>query len=192
MNTVKPFPVINGEELMDMEYKPVRYIVENLLSQGLTILAGAPKTGKSFLALELCIAVSKGEKLWDFETTKGTVLYLCFEDTAERLQNRVYSMTDDVHSNLYFCWEASVLGYGFEEKINLFLEEHKDTVLIVIDTFQCIRVQRTDYSYGNDYKELQILKNIADTFHISILVAHHFRKQENKDCFHMISGTTGI
>ena len=54
MNTIKPFQVINGEELMDMDYKPVRYIVKNLLSQGLTILAGAPKTGKSFLALEPC------------------------------------------------------------------------------------------------------------------------------------------
>ena len=76
MNTIKPFQVINGEELMDMDYKPVRYIVKNLLPQGLTILAGAPKTGKSFLALELCLSVSKGEKLWDFKTTKGTVLYL--------------------------------------------------------------------------------------------------------------------
>ncbi len=192
MNTIKPFQVINGEELMDMDYKPVRYIVKNLLPQGLTILAGAPKTGKSFLALELCLSVSKGEKLWDFETTKGTVLYLCFEDNAERLQNRIYTMTDDAPSNLFFCWEVSILGYGLEEKINLFLEEHKDTVLIVIDTFQCIRPQGTDYSYGTDYKELQILKNIADKFHISILVVHHLRKQENKDYFHMISGTTGI
>jgi len=48
---IKPFNVINGEELMDMACQPIRYVVQNILAQGLTILAGAPKTGKSFLAL---------------------------------------------------------------------------------------------------------------------------------------------
>lgn len=72
------------------------------------------------------------------------------------------------------------------------MEGHPDTVLVVIDPFQCIRPQGTDYSYGNDYKELHSLKNLADRFQISILLIHHLRKQESGDAFHMISGTTGI
>lgn len=189
---IKPLNVINGEELMDMAYQPIRYVVQNILSQGLTILAGAPKTGKSFLALWLCLCVAKGEKLWDFETEQGTVLCLCLEDNNARLQNRLYAMADDAPANLFFCSESELLGKGLEEQAALFMEGHPDTVLVVIDTFQCIRPQGADYNYGNDYKELHILKNLADRFQISILLIHHLRKQESSDAFHMISGTTGI
>ncbi len=189
---IKPLNVINGEELMDMAYQPIHYVVQNILAQGLTILAGAPKTGKSFLALWLCLCVAKGERLWDFETKQGAVLYLCLEDNNARLQNRLYAMADDAPANLFFCSETETLNHGLEEQIELFLNQHPDTVLVVIDTFQCIRPQGADYSYGNDYKELHSLKNLADRFRVSILLIHHLRKQESCDAFHMISGTTGI
>ena len=57
---------------------------------------------------------------------------------------------------------------------------------------QCIRKQSLDYSYGTDYKDIQSLKKIADEFQLTILLIHHLRKQESKDAFHMISGTTGL
>ena len=47
----KLLQVINGEELMDMDYKPIKFVVKDFLTQGLAILTGAPKTGKSFFAL---------------------------------------------------------------------------------------------------------------------------------------------
>ena len=151
-----------------------------------------PKTGKSFFALWLCLCVAKGEPVWDCETAKGTVLYLCLEDNQSRLQNRTLTITDDAPANLFFCWEAACLGEGLEEQIRKFLSEQKETVLIVIDTLQCIRKQSLDYSYGTDYKDIQSLKKIADEYQLTILLIHHLRKQESKDAFHMISGTTGL
>lgn len=177
---------------MDMDYKPIKFAVRDFLTQGLAILAGAPKTGKSFFALWLCLCVAKGENVWNYETQQGTVLYLCLEDNAIRLQNRILTITDDAPANLFFCWEAEGLGDGLEEQIKNFIWNNKDTVLIVIDTLQCIRKQSLDYSYGTDYKEIQSLKKIADEFQITILLIHHLRKQESKDSFHMISGTTGL
>ena len=151
----KLLQVINGEELMDMDYKPIRFAVKDFLSQGLAILAGAPKTGKSFFALWLSLCVAKGEAVWDYETAKGTVLYLCLEDNLSRLQNRILTITDDAPANLFFCWESACLGEGLEEQMKQFLSEQKETVLLIIDTLQCIRKQSPDYSYGIDYKELQ-------------------------------------
>ena len=188
----KPLQVMSGEELMDMDYKPIKFAVREFLPQGLAILAGAPKTGKSFFALWLCLCVAKGEPVWDCETAKGTVLYLCLEDNQSRLQNRTLTITDDAPANLFFCWEAACLGEGLEEQIRKFLSEQKETVLIVIDTLQCIRKQSLDYSYGTDYKDIQSLKKIADEYQMTILLIHHLRKQESKDAFHMISGTTGL
>ena len=130
----KPLHVINGEELMDMDYKPIKFAVRDFLTQGLAILAGAPKTGKSFFALWLCLCVAKGESVWNYETQQGTVLYLCLEDNAIRLQNRILTITDDAPANLFFCWEADRLGNGLEEQIKNFIRNYKETVLIVIDT----------------------------------------------------------
>ena len=188
----KTLQVINGEELMDMDYKPIKFAVRDFLTQGLAILAGAPKTSKSFFALWLCICVAKGEPVWNYETQNGAVLYFCLEDNAIRLQNRILTITDDAPANLFFCLEAERLGDGLEGQIKKFLWENKDTVLIVVDTLQCVRKQSLDYSYGTDYREIQSLKKIADEFQITILLIHHLRKQESKDSFHMISGTTGL
>ncbi len=188
----KPLWVINGEDLMDMDYKPIKFVVKDFLTQGLTVLAGAPKTGKSFFALWLCLCVAKGKPVWDYETAQGTVLYFCLEDNPERLQNRILTITDDAPANLFFCWESNSLGNGLEEQIRNFLLENEDTVLLVIDTLQCVRKQNLEYSYGTDYKEIQSLKKIADEYQLTILLIHHLRKQESKDAFHMISGTTGI
>ena len=61
---------ITGEELMNMELPSTRMIVHRLLPQGLHILAGAPKTGKSWLTLWLCLQISKGEPVWELPTEK--------------------------------------------------------------------------------------------------------------------------
>lgn len=55
--------VIDGETLMDMRLPPTKFCVDTLLPQGVTILGGAPKIGKSWLVLDLCIRVAKGEPL---------------------------------------------------------------------------------------------------------------------------------
>ena len=61
------------EEIMTTVYKPIEFVVDGLLAQGLYILAGAPKVGKSWLALE------KGEKVLGLKTSQGTALYLCLK-----------------------------------------------------------------------------------------------------------------
>ena len=67
----KPLQVMSGEELMDMDYKPIKFAVREFLPQGLAILAGAPKTGKSFfrsVALPLrceggaCLGLRNGKR----------------------------------------------------------------------------------------------------------------------------------
>ena len=60
-----------------------------------------------------------------------------------------------------------------------------------IDTLQKIR-SGDDTSYASDYKELSVLKNLADKLRIAILLVHHTRKCRDNDPFNMISGTTGI
>ncbi|MGN0508204.1 MAG: AAA family ATPase [Ruminococcus sp.] len=40
---------IDGKQLLNLDFEPIKFIVNGLIPQGLHILAGAPKTGKSWL-----------------------------------------------------------------------------------------------------------------------------------------------
>lgn len=148
--------------------------------------------GKSWLVLDLCVRIAKGEAMWNMETTKGTTLYLCLEDPYFRIQQRLGCITDEAPPNVFFTNVASTLAEDLEQQIIDFVKYHPDTVLIVIDTFQMVRASNGEPSYGGDYQELQKLKRIADALQISILLVHHLRKLFDRDPVNRLSGTTGI
>ena len=184
--------VIDGETLMDTRLEPTKFCIDTLLPQGITILGGAPKIGKSWWVLDICIRIAKGESVWDMPTTKGTTLYLCLEDTLRRVQERLCLITDDVPSNAFFATAAHTLAEGLCDEIRAFVKEHPDTVLVAIDTFQIVRNGGVDTSYGNDYDEIRQMKQLADELNISLLLVHHLRKQGDSDPLNKLSGTTGI
>ncbi len=183
---------IDGATLMNQPLRPPNFIVNSLLSQGLHILAGSPKVGKSWLALWLAVTVAKGEPVWGMETRQGTTLYLCLEDSTLRIQNRLFEITEDAPDNVHFCTECALLGRGLEQQLEKFLVDHPDTVLVIIDTLQMIRGNNYDNTYANDYRDLSVLKHIADEHRIAILLIHHLRKEPAEDVFNRISGTTAI
>ena len=184
---------VTGEELMSVPLRPPNFIVDSLLSQGLHILAGAPKVGKSWLALWLAVTVAKGESVWGMSVRQGTTLYLCLEDSTLRIQNRLFEITEDAPANVHFCTESSVVGAGLEEQLETFLTEHPDTSLVIIDTLQMVRSAKRDNTYANDYSDLSALKRIADAHGLAILLIHHLRKENaDDDVFKRISGTTAI
>ena len=63
---------IDADTLQSTAYEPVSFVVDDLLPQGLHLLAGAPKIGKSWLALWLCLCAAQGKPLWTF-ATRGAV-----------------------------------------------------------------------------------------------------------------------
>ena len=188
---MKPFSTIDGATLMSQPLRPPPFVVDGLMAQGLHLLAGAPKAGKSWLALWLAVTVAKGEEVWGLPTRQGTTLYLCLEDSMLRIQNRLFEITEDAPPNVHFCTESAVLGRGLEEQMEAFLAEHLDTVLVIIDTLQMVRPLH-DATYANDYRDLSALKKLADQHGIAILLIHHLRKEKAEDVFQRISGTTAL
>ena len=145
---------IDGETLMSQPLAPLNFVVDTLLSQGLHILAGSPKVGKSWLALWLAVTVAKGEAVWGMGVKQGTTLYLCLEDSTLRIQNRLFEITEDAPANVHFSTNSDTLGKGLEEQLCAFLVEHPDTVLVIIDTLQMIRGAGYDNTYANDYDRM--------------------------------------
>lgn len=182
-----------AEELLGKEYPPLDELMENLLTPGLFILAGAPKSGKSWLVLQLAHHVSMGIPLWGRQVKQCKVLYLALEDTEQRIQNRLRRICNGTTGTIFFSTEAELLYRGFEDQIRSFLQTHSGIGLVIVDTLAKVReVASRRNAYAEDYATMTVLKNLAQRFHLVLLVVHHTRKQESADIMGMISGTNGL
>ena len=189
---LKKLTVIDGETLMDTRLPRRSFCIETLLPEGISMLGGAPKVGKSWMVLLLALQVAKGEPLWNLPTKQGTVLYLALEDSLSRLQDRVNRLTGEAPASIHFATTAGTIGDELCMQISKFKLENPDTVLVIIDTFQIVRNRGVETSYANDYEEVRELKALADDLKISLLLVHHLRKQGDSYPLNKLSGTTGI
>jgi hypothetical protein len=186
-------------DLLSWELPPVRWTIPEILPEGLTLLAGKPKLGKSWLALSVALSIAAGGvALGAQPVAKGDVLYLALEDNARRLQSRarrlLESMTE-TPSNLEFALDCPRLGEGGLAYLEEYLKAHPQLRLVVIDTWARVAPpsgERRCSQYEGDYESLTPLKRLADTYHVSILAVHHLRKTGSSDVLDEIIGSTGV
>ena len=84
--------LVSAAELKTKEFpEPVAYI-DGLVLEGLGILGGKPKLGKSWWALRAGLAIASGGVAFgnpNRNVEQAPVLYLALEDGKKRLQNRL-------------------------------------------------------------------------------------------------------
>ena len=161
---------MNKLQLIDADtlyYKPLTHpkmLIDGVLSDGLAILAGDSKIGKSWMVLWLCLQISRGEAAWGLPTRKTDVVYLALEDREWRVQQRMQELTDSPPENLRFGFSCGQLGAELEGQIEETLREFPSTGLIFIDTLQMVRDNASAKvnAYAQDYKDLSGLKKLAD------------------------------
>lgn len=171
-------------------------IIEGMVPKGLTVLAGSPKSCKSWMALDMALAITAGRPFLGKATRICDVLYLALEDTDKRLHDRLTTL-EESNRNLHLATQCSKLDEGFITQINEFITEVPSVKLIIVDTFQKIRGNDASSSnsnqYGREYSELSKLKDFADRKGIAILVIHHLRKLKDKnDPLNDILGSTAM
>lgn len=165
-------------------------------------MIGAPsKYYKSYMALGLCYSICRGEKFLDFDSNKSSCLYLDLESTKRRPKNRLDQIAtpfEEKPDNLYIITaedDVGHIGEGFEKQIDFQLEQHPDIKLIIVDVFQMIRqpAKRNQTGYDRDYEDFKVLKQIADTHDIGLMLIHHTRKMKDpSDVFNELSGSVGV
>jgi len=194
-----PFARFSVQELMAKSFPDPRWIVKDLIGEGLTLLAGAPKIGKSWFALDLALSVSGGNDdiLGGMPIEHGAVLYLALEDTQRRLQNRVRNISQALTPvDLDLMIESPRIGCGLEEQIRSWHAERKGRGrLVIIDTFARVRpeIRPRDSGYMADYTALAPLQKLAGELGIAIFVIHHTNKAPAADDpFDSISGTNAL
>jgi len=192
---------LSATELMDKEFEPIRWTVPGLIPEGLILLAGKPKVGKSWLALHLCHAVafeSGGYALGQIEVEPGKAVYYGLEDSERRLQERLKGISCGlpIPGNLFISNHLERLDAGGLEEIEAFLEDNPETRLVVIDTLARVkpRSRRNTDAYETDTEIMGGLQALAMRHGVTVLVVHHMRKnvKDADDVFDGVLGSTGL
>jgi len=195
-----PVETFTAAELMAMELPEPRWAVEGVLPEGLNVLAGKPKLGKSWLALNLALAVAQGGVALDAVGVEaGPVLYLALEDTRRRLKDRLGKLLSRTGQaappgvTFARAWPRQDQGglYALAE----WLDDHKAARLVVIDTWPKFRPPKRrngSDDYQQDYEHAGEVKVLADRYGVTILLVCHCRKLESDDPVDSVSGTLGL
>jgi RecA-family ATPase len=187
----------SARELMETEFPEPRFAVPALIPEGLTFFAGAPKLGKSWLALGLSIAIaSGGHALGKIKVDQGEVQYLALEDSPRRLKGRLSSLLNGSGppEGLSFETRWLPLADGGAEDIAAYVSTHPACRLVVVDVFARLRSPAKDSGdrYMHDYLAAEQLQKVASEHGVAIVAVHHTRKAAADDYIETVSGTFGL
>jgi DNA-binding transcriptional ArsR family regulator len=182
---------------MAKSFAPIRWIVPGCLVEGMTLLAGAPKLGKSWLSLGWLVAVASGGfAMGTLRCEKGDALGLMLEDNERRLQRRLRQMNlASLPERLTLLTNWPTLDDGCIREIEAWAEGVENPRLIVVDVFARVRGLKggKETDYDADYRQAAMLQAVASKYGLAIVVVHHTRKApSDDDPFDAVSGTRGL
>jgi hypothetical protein len=187
---------ISARALMAMQFAPIRWIVPGYVVEGMTLFAGAPKLGKSWMALGWLLSVaSGGPAMGSIECEQGDVLGLMLEDNQRRLQRRLRQLRlADLPERLTLLTEWPTLDHDCCGEIEAWIASVEKPRLIVIDVFARVRGTKghKENDYDADYRQAAMLQSIAIKHNLAVVLIHHTRKMAADDPFDEVSGTRGL
>jgi hypothetical protein len=176
--------VLRAAEVRERPADEPRWLIEPLWAAGAVgVIGGAPKSCKTWLALEMAVAVASGQPcLGRFPVPRpGPALLFGAEDTPHQLKRRLQSLARarqaDFHSlDVRLIVENSLRLDSAQDlqRLRLTLARHRPR-LLVLDPY--VRLQRAD---ENDVRQvsaiLSALRELSRTFETAVALVHHTRK----------------
>lgn len=188
--------IVSASVLRTRQFPKLIWTVDDLLPEGACLLAGRPKSKKSWLALAVSVAVAcNGKVLGHYDVTPGRVLYLDLESNQRRMQSRLRAILPNGswpdRLEIATQWPRGEEGLTL---LRCWLEDHPDARLVVIDILARIRPPKDPKGdpYEQDYGFLQQVNALAEEHNVTIIVIHHTRKARAEHVFDEISGTNGL
>lgn len=203
-NAARPQPrkapeldIYQASELYGAQLEHTPMIVPNMLPIGLSVLAGAPKRGKSWLSLALALAVAGGKTFLGQQCRQGDVLYLDLESRKYRVQDRLAKLiTGPAPPRLYIAHDAAPLGDELYMQLDSWCKAVEAPTLIIIDTLGRVRAggkKSSENAYESDTRMYGGLQKWATGHRLAVLVVHHLRKvKDSDDWFDKINGSNGL
>lgn len=194
-----PAPIL-ASDLLLMEFTEPPCIVAGLVPIGLTLLAGRPKQGKSWLALQLSLATVLGRNALGKPVVAGDVLYLALEDHQRRMHGRLRHLLgaapypEDLRRLSLLFGDVKP---GDLRAVEEWTKRAAAPKLVVIDTLGRFLPPNKRRDAGGDtfqvdYAWMAELKALADAANVGMILIHHTRKSAADDPLTEVSGSTAL
>lgn len=192
---------INAETLLGMDFAPLEYVIPGYVVEGLTVLGGKPKLGKSWWAYDASIAVATGgNAMGSVACEQGDVLYLALEDNRRRVKDRLLTLCPArkiMKINLDRLTVRTIaprIDTGLIVELDRWRSSCANPRLVIIDVFLKVRPPRKkgEDAYAADYDAVTPLQRYASEHRLAIVLVTHTRKMEAEDPLEAISGTNGV
>ncbi len=187
----KPLEKFNVEGILNAQVPELKSPLASFVHEGLWIFGGKSKRGKSWLMLDMALAVSSGTLAFGaLPSEKMKVLYICLEDGLRRVKSRMaqFDIDEDLNYELDVVFEFPSLDNGGSEELYRAMDEYG---LVIVDVATKI-LPRTS-SRGNVYEEtydiLTPLHDKANAAHCTLILIDHLRKSTAEDIFDEIMGS---
>lgn len=164
---------VSANDLMLKEFPLHRFCIQDLLPKGLSLIVSEKPEYTKSLAMDMCLSVASGSKLWNKEVQQGAVLYITHKDTLPVTQGRIKAMVDCVPDDLYVgimeenaIRNAVNLAQGFlkdHPHASLVFVELEDTVLTSSEGVSVLPDRQLDYS---------IMKSFAECNKLTVVLMH--------------------
>ena len=173
MDKEKNVSYMSAHDLMLKEFPLHRFCIQNLLPKGLSLLVSEKPDYTKSLAMDMCLSVASGSKLWDKEVQQGPVLYITHKDTLPVTQGRIRTMAERVPDDLYVgvLEESSIrnavtLAQGF-------LEEHPNTTMVLVELEDTVLTSSEGVSVLPDRQlDYSIMKSFAECNKLTVVLMH--------------------
>lgn len=162
-------------ELAATIFPDPKWAVPGILPVGLCILAGRPKVGKSWLALQIAHAVGTGGRVLDQTVERGRVLFLALEDNPRRLKERTTKQGIPGTADVVFRTDFKLHDGGLADLITEIAGGGYS--LVVLDTLTRALGGRADQSDEAAMTPvMSALQKIAFDHDCCVLLIDHHRK----------------
>jgi hypothetical protein len=187
-------------DIMARTFAPINWVVPGYISEGFLVLAGRQKLGKTWLAIDMALAVATGGvAIGSIMCEQGDVLYIDMENGPRRIQSRINTLFPDERnrpdlSRLEWVTEAPQLDAGFVNELERWRRSVSEPRFVIIDVLQRIKPAGSlaRNAYENDYSTWAPLQHWATSNGIAVLGLHHTKKGGADDPLEALSGSNGL
>ena len=141
----------------------MKYVVDDILPAGLTVITAPPRKGKSWLSLQLSHSIANGIPFLGRNTTEGSVLYLDLKGSTSKHKKRMEKMWIKETNNFHVFYRCVSLGEGLHLHLKAWKNEHPDFRMVIVDEFDCIlgKVGATQETLVHFIREWALQEGVA-------------------------------
>ena len=183
---------ITAVELSKKRFTDVKWFVKDLIPEGLTVIAGQSKIGKSWILMQLGLCVANGHDfIGGWNCIRNGVLYMSLEDTQRRMKYRQDKLGMTIPDNLHFKDEWT---YGVDG-LDQYLTQYPDVKMVMIDTWGRFNsgILEDQNNYQQVTKLAGQLHSIAKKHTASLVICTHTNKDSKRaDWLDDVMGSKGL